>query len=134
MRLVPVSLVMAGAALEANANEALQNILYKPASLSKAGQTLLSDLKKERYGNAVEKFRRLALLMDKVPNVGTSPWQSADLLVRFRNEFMHFKPSWDDDDIHAAQPCGTSSSMSGAATRAMLPASSLRFCSFACET
>lgn len=36
-----------------------------------------------------------------MPNVGTSPWQNADVLVRFRNEFMHFKPSWDDDDIHS---------------------------------
>jgi hypothetical protein len=31
--------------------------------------------------------------MDKKPNTGTAPWHNAMLLAKFRNEFMHFKPS-----------------------------------------
>ena len=38
--------------------------------------------------------------MDKEPDTGTEPCHNAMLLVKFRNEFMHFKPSWDSDDIH----------------------------------
>jgi hypothetical protein len=41
----------------------------------------------------------VALLFDKLPNKGIYPWRNADLLVRFRNRFMHFRPSWDTDDI-----------------------------------
>jgi hypothetical protein len=108
MRLVPVSVVMAGAALEASANEVLQDILdSQPHSrLTPSREKLLMDLKKDRSGNAIEKFRRLALLMDKDPDTCTEPWHNARLLVKFRNEFMHFRPSWDDDDIHSGDLVG----------------------------
>jgi hypothetical protein len=62
---------------------------------------LLLDLKEDYSGNAVVKYRRLALLMDKDCDTGTEPWHNAKLLVRYRNEFMHFRPSWDDEDIHS---------------------------------
>jgi hypothetical protein len=103
MRLVPVSVVMAGAALEACANELLQDILdSQPHSrLTPCRAKLLMDLKNDHSGNAIGKFRRLALLMDKDPDTSIEPWHNARLLVKFRNEFMHFKPSWDDDDIHS---------------------------------
>ena len=102
MRLVPVSVVMAGTALEANANELIQDILdgsvHSPPTAS--CKVLLKDLKDDHSGNAWGRYRRLALLMDKEPDTGTEPWHNAMLLVKFRNEFMHFKPSWDSDDIH----------------------------------
>jgi hypothetical protein len=103
MQLVPVSVVMAGAALEASANEVLQDILdSQPDSrLTPSRKKLLVDLKKDHSGNAVDKFRRLALLMERNPNTSTEIWHNARLLVKFRNEFMHFRPSWDDDDIHS---------------------------------
>jgi hypothetical protein len=99
MRLVPVSVVMAGAALEANANELIQDILDNSVQ-SPPTEELLKDLKDDHSGNAWGRYRRLALLMDEKPNTGTAPWHNAMLLVKFRNEFMHFRPSWDSDDIH----------------------------------
>ena len=41
--------------------------------------------------------------MEKEPDTGTSAWENVQLLIRFRNEFMHFRPSWDDDDIHGGK-------------------------------
>ena len=104
MRLVPVSVVMAGAALEANANEVLQDILDSQSlPLTRSRKKLLMELKEERSGNALDKCRRLALLMDKEADTGTETWYNAKLLQAFRNEFMHFRPSWDDDSIHSGK-------------------------------
>src|ERR1700730_4067703 len=102
MRLVPVSVVMAGASLEAIANEHLQDILDDLTNFPLTGsrRKLLEDLKNDHSGNATLRFRRLALLMEKEPDTGTEPWHNATLLIKFRNEFMHFRPSWYDDDIH----------------------------------
>lgn len=102
LEVVPVSIVMAAAALEANANELLQDMIDGHAEilLTRSRARLLKELKDDRFGNAMIKYRRLALLLDKEPDEGTPAWQSARLLVRFRNEFMHFKPAWDDEDIH----------------------------------
>lgn len=102
MRLVPVSVVMAGAALEANIHELLQDILDGQTSIANSRRKLLVDLKKDRSGDAPSKFRRLALLMDKDCDTGTGPWHNARLLVKFRNEFMHFRPSWDYEGIHSS--------------------------------
>jgi|SRR6185437_1348955 len=100
---VPVSVVMAAAALEANANESLQNILdgFTNHRLSPCGRTLLTDLKEDRSGNATEKYRRIALLTDKEPKTDHEHWRQAKLLLKFRNEFMHFRPTWDDEDFHS---------------------------------
>jgi hypothetical protein len=102
MDVVPVSVVMAAAALEACANELLQDILDGSAHISftNSRRKLLTELMEDRSGNATGKFQRLALLMDKDPDTGTETWHNAKLLMKFRNQFMHFKPSWDDDDIH----------------------------------
>ncbi|NOJ40884.1 hypothetical protein [Bradyrhizobium australiense] len=100
---VPVAIVMAAAALEANCNEIVQDILDGSARLSLAAghQALLRDLKGDYSGNAMERYRKLALLLDKAPALGALPWQNASLLVRFRNAFMHFKPAWDHEtDVH----------------------------------
>jgi hypothetical protein len=94
MRLVPVSVVMSGAALEASANELLQDILDGSAGLPLSGsrRKLLKELKDERSGNSIRKYERLALLLEKEPDTGTQIWENAKLLVEFRNQFMHFKP------------------------------------------
>jgi hypothetical protein len=98
-RLVPVSIVMSGAALEAFANELIQDLLERQQKESR--KQLLFNLKKARRGNALEKLEELALLMDKVPNKKTQNWKSAGLLIEFRNALMHYKPAWDDDPIHS---------------------------------
>ena len=103
LMLVPVSVVMSGTALEANANEIIQDILDGSTGLSitEGRRLLLIDLKKDRSGNSIEKYRQLALLFDKVPSTGGIAWQDAELLVRFRNALMHFKPAWDHEtEIH----------------------------------
>jgi hypothetical protein len=86
-------------------NEMLQGILDGIAHipLTASRRKLLIDLKEDHSGNAAGKLRRLALLMDKDPDTGTEAWNNAKLLVKFRNEFMHFRPSWDDDDIHTGK-------------------------------
>jgi len=102
LMLVPVSVVMAGAALEAGSNELLQDFLDGSTSmeLTPSRRKLLKDLKDDRSGNSLTKYRRLALLMDRDPDDGTEPWHNARLLVKFRNEFMHFRPSWDHEGVH----------------------------------
>jgi hypothetical protein len=99
MRLVPVSIVMAAAALEANANELIQDILDGSTTLlpTKGCRLLLVDLKKDRSGSATNRYWRLALLFDKEPDTGTAAWKDAKLLANFRNSFMHFKPAWDHE-------------------------------------
>lgn len=100
---VPVAIVMAAAALESHCNETIQDILDGSArlSLAEGHQALLRDLKSDRSGDATERYRTLALLLDKAPDPGSLTWQNARLLVRFRNAFMHFKPAWDHEtDVH----------------------------------
>jgi hypothetical protein len=99
LRLVPVSIVMAGAALEANANEIVQDILDatgKAAGLeiTKGQRQLLRDWKEDRSGNSLANYRGLAHLLDKDPQTGDAVWEPARHLVEFRNLFMHFKPAW----------------------------------------
>ena len=97
LMLAPVSVVMAGAALEANANEIIRDILDGIArvSLTKCQRVLLGDLLDDRSGNAIGKYGRLSLLLDKEPKTGGHSWENANLLVKFRNSFLHFKPAWD---------------------------------------
>ena len=100
MQSVPVSIVMAGAALEASANELMQNILDRSTPLvSGTGARLqLESLKTDRSGNSLGKYRRVAWLFDKEPDEGILPWQNADTLVLARNSLMHFRPVWDQVD------------------------------------
>jgi hypothetical protein len=99
MMVVPIAVVMAGAALEANANEIIKDILDGIAkiTITDSGRTLLADLFDDRSGNAMDKYRRLALLLDREPKTGNAPWENARLLVNFRNCFLHFKSAWDDE-------------------------------------
>jgi hypothetical protein len=101
MRLVPVSVVMSGAALEANANELIQNLVDGTNDLPVTAQQKvgLITLKEDRSGNAKKRYKRLAELADKRADFGSEDWRNAKLLIEFRNYFMHFKPSWSDDDI-----------------------------------
>lgn len=98
--IVPISVVMAAAALEANASEIIQDILDGSTTLplTKGCELLLKEFKEDKSGNALDKYRRIALLFNAVPNTGESPWQEAQLLTNFRNYFMHFRPTWDHGD------------------------------------
>jgi hypothetical protein len=101
MASVPAAVLMAAAALEANSNELIQDIIdasNKTGAMGKAKQLLLSELKNAETGNAVDRYRTIALLQDKVPDKGQAAWGEAKLLIKFRNFFMHFKPSWASAD------------------------------------
>lgn len=93
---VPVSVTMAGAALEAGANEAIQDVLdgFTGLPLTDAKTAMLKELKRQQSGNSVFRYRQLSLIFEKVPP-HDKQWDNAELLVQFRNSFMHFKPSWD---------------------------------------
>jgi hypothetical protein len=41
--------------------------------------------------------------MDLDIETGTEPWHDAKLLQQFRNEFMHFRPTYSDDEIHHSE-------------------------------
>jgi hypothetical protein len=102
MMFVPVAVIMSAAALEANSSEIIQDLVDKlsvqPASLFLKG---LKDLSGDRSGHAMGKYGKLAGLLNKTPNVNSPSWRNAELLFRFRNNFMHFKPAWDDQtDVH----------------------------------
>jgi hypothetical protein len=103
MREVPVAVIMSSAPLEASANECLQDILDGTGTnpLPTSSRTrLLKELRDDRSGNALVKFRRMALLLDKEPPEKRDQWRNAELLVQFRNMLLHFRPAWDDDAIH----------------------------------
>jgi hypothetical protein len=93
---------MSAAALEANANETIDDILEGLAKLltTDSQKLLLNDLRDDKAGNFRDKYRKLALILGKVPDCGKVIWQDAYLLSTFRNHFMHFRPAWDDDDVH----------------------------------
>ncbi len=102
MQHASVSVVMAAAALEANVNETVSDILdgIAPLTITRARRELLADLRGRMVGPE-EKYRHLALLLDKTPDRGGAAWQDVLLLTRLRNDLMHFKPAWDDEAVHA---------------------------------
>ncbi len=103
LEVVPVAIVMSAAALEANANEIIDDILegLEKVTISDSQKELLNQLNDDKTGNFRAKFRTIALILGKVPNLGISTWEDAKLLITFRNHFMHFRPAWGDDDIHS---------------------------------
>jgi hypothetical protein len=100
MRSAIVAIVMAGAALEASANESIQNILDNQSGLevTVGRKHLLEDLKYDRSGNSVGKYRQMTWIFNKEPDLGSPSWQNAATLVLARNSLMHFRPVWDHFD------------------------------------
>jgi hypothetical protein len=98
LREVPVAFIMSAAALEAQINEVLQDILDGTSNFirSKEHKILLKDLKKSTSGNPLEKCIELALLLDNQPDTKALEWADARLLIKIRNRLMHFKPAWSD--------------------------------------
>ena len=92
---VPVAVVMSGAALEASANELIQDIIDGKTTLSQTEtegkKDKLSRLLGKQNGNAVIRYREIAELFNRNPTE-TAQWQNAWRLVQFRNAFMHFRP------------------------------------------
>jgi hypothetical protein len=104
MTLVPTAISMAGAAIEANSNELIQDVLdgkVRTSIMTDAKKALLEELLEDRSGNALTRYRALSLLREIVPDEKNVAWGEAALLVSFRNFFMHFKPAWEST---ASQP------------------------------
>lgn len=99
---VPVAIIMASAALEAQINEAVQDIIdaHHAVQASESQKILLKELKESTASNTLDKCRNLALLLGKIPDRGCREWEEASLLLTLRNRFIHFKPAWDHDNVH----------------------------------
>lgn len=98
---VPVAVVMSAAALEANVNEIIGRCIDNSSAFSESQVALIRDLKKDKSGSIMPKYRQLALLLGKIPDTGSAAWANAVLLAQARNRFIHFSPAWDHEtDIH----------------------------------
>jgi hypothetical protein len=87
---VSSSISMSVAALEANANEILKDIIddvTNPKRMRLQCQDLWDTA-------TLEKYRKVGLILDHKFDKGASVWQNARLLTQFRNALVHFKPSW----------------------------------------
>jgi hypothetical protein len=103
---VPTSVIMSAAALEANSNEIIQDLIDRLSNNHSAATTLqgLTQLREDRSGWAMGKYEKLAGLLNKTANTSSPIWLDAVNLFRFRNSFMHFKPAWDHDaDVHNSE-------------------------------
>jgi hypothetical protein len=102
MVLVPVAIVMSAAALEANTNEIIEDMLGVDGKgsqefvLSNEQVNRLCILKLKESGATMKRYAELADILGKKPAKGKSEWQNANALVSFRNSLMHFKPNWGD--------------------------------------
>jgi hypothetical protein len=77
LRLVPVSIVLAGAALEANANEIIQDLL-DDQTLKSDQRDALQSLKGDLSGNSVEKYKILSeIMLNNAPDAGNLVWENA---------------------------------------------------------
>jgi hypothetical protein len=100
---VPAAVIMSAAALEANCNEIVQDLIDRLSNNQPAGTMLagLTKLRDDRSGYAMGKYEKLAGLLNKTAKTSSTAWLDAANLFRFRNSFMHFKPAWDHDaDVH----------------------------------
>jgi hypothetical protein len=96
---VPVAIIMAAAALEANCHEIIQDILDQSGGTRYCqGHTALFKLiLRERSGNSLNKYRKVAWLHNRKVREGAPAWQKSRLLFDLRNHFMHFRSAWDTE-------------------------------------
>lgn len=99
---VPVAIIMAAAALEAQINDAVQDILDRKGAdqPDAALRLLLKELKDGTAGDTLAKCRQVLLLLGAVPDTGRRVWEETKLLLTLRNRFIHFKPAWDHEAVH----------------------------------
>jgi hypothetical protein len=99
---VPVAIIMAAAALEAQVNEAVQDILDRRVAQQpdEAQKVLLKELRDSAAGNTIEKCRQVFLFLGTVPDTGRREWEETKLLLTLRNRFIHFRPAWDHEGVH----------------------------------
>lgn len=93
---VPVAIIMAAAAIEAHANESIQDLLDRTGgdAVPEPHKELLRREKERTAGNALDRWETVALLLGNQPNRGRHEWGDAALLIRMRNGLMHFRPAW----------------------------------------
>jgi len=108
---VPVSIVMSAASIDAMVNEWTQDVLdkferedrevlriHRNINIERnSREDGLKNLRDSRSGNGPERFKKLCLYLKHSLEENASELQEADLLTKFRNHFMHFRPSWTDN-------------------------------------
>jgi hypothetical protein len=91
---VPVAVVMSAAALEANANEIIQDIVDDKTSLrlTKPEKEEQSAFLANRHKSLKSRYLRIGTLFNQIPRESDLYFQNALRLLKFRNAFMHFRP------------------------------------------
>ncbi|MCA3312148.1 MAG: hypothetical protein ING24_09645 [Roseomonas sp.] len=99
---VPVAIIMAAAALEAQVNEAVQDILdgRGTAQPDDAQKECLREQLQKRGGKAIDRCGQVLRALGIEPGRDRSEWDEADLLRELRNGFIHFRPAWDHEGVH----------------------------------
>lgn len=82
------SIIMSVAALEANANEILKDII-DDSTKSERVRLQCEDLYEARDADILDRYRGIALILDHKLDKGTSEWENAKLLAKFRNALVH---------------------------------------------
>jgi hypothetical protein len=101
LHLVPVAIIMADAALEAQVNEAMQDILDgKGTAQPDDAQKRCLREQLQKNGNAIGRCRQLLPVLGIEPSGDRSEWDEAKLLRDLRNGFIHFRPAWDHEGVH----------------------------------
>ncbi|NOG70500.1 hypothetical protein [Roseicella sp. DB1501] len=97
LQTVPVSTIMASAAIEAHLNETIQDQLDIP-TICYSKKFAFENIKERRSGSAWDKFPSIACLMQKgPPDKNNNKCKNMKLLIDFRNALIHFKPMWDNE-------------------------------------
>jgi DNA-binding transcriptional regulator YdaS (Cro superfamily) len=97
LQTVPVAIMMAAAALEANASESIEDILDGRANIpvTDSQKGLLGDVRRDKSESLAEKYRRLALILGKAPDRSKVIWEDIDLLTSLRDQITHCDSTWD---------------------------------------
>lgn len=93
---VSATIMLSVASLESNINEHLVDSDTLLAEIPSGARKQLNDLVSSLP--ILEKYQRVLGAKDILPfNRGASPYQDVDILIKVRNELVHFHPEWHDE-------------------------------------
>jgi hypothetical protein len=95
---VSAAVLLSVASLESNINEFLSEDEKLFPQMNPGGRAVLVKLLLERRRRILEKYQKVLALRGRKPfEEGSEPYQSVDILIKLRNELVHFKPEWHDE-------------------------------------